>query len=232
MDINNSYLICPICLNISENAVESNCCGNIFCHKCIIQQNKCPLCRHTDFKYSPNITIRKIINDILIECKNDKCNFKTTIKNMKEHYKECKYNIYKCNICNFEDSRKKLLDHIILSHKEEILNNFTLNNEEIILMEYKKLKLKYKQLNEWHEFLININILENNNISGFGEDDIGKFKIDGCKLLNKIIFNKIYNTHIVFYNINLLEKKGTWEIYNDNKDEVEIVEFDNMTYNI
>jgi hypothetical protein len=218
--INNSYLICSICLNFSEKAVESSCCGNVFCYNCIILQNKCPLCRYTNITFNPNMTIRRIINDIPIICKNKECNFKTTIGNINNHYKECKYNLYKCSICNFEDNKNIFFEHILSSHRKEILNKFISNNNEKIW------KLRYKQFNEWHEFFININILENNVISGFGEDDIGKFKIDGYKLLDKIIFNKIYNEHIVFYDINLLEKKGTWNISGYDKDETEIINLD------
>lgn len=114
MNINDDYLKCPICLEISDDAVETVCCGNIFCSNCIKLESKCPLCRDSNFRFTPNISLRRIIDNIQVECKNDNCSFKTTFKNMKEHYKECDY-----NVCKF------------LSHKNEILNNFVSNNDRL-----------------------------------------------------------------------------------------------------
>ena len=36
--------LCPICLDIFEDAVETPCCHNLFCEKCISKTATCPLC--------------------------------------------------------------------------------------------------------------------------------------------------------------------------------------------
>ena len=76
--------ICPICLDIFDDAVETPCCHNLFCEKCILLanvsneiQNKvdCPLCNKTyDLsEIVPNVPIRRLVNELSIKCINDKC---------------------------------------------------------------------------------------------------------------------------------------------------------------
>ena len=36
--------LCPICLDIFEDAVETPCCHNLFCEECIKRTPQCPLC--------------------------------------------------------------------------------------------------------------------------------------------------------------------------------------------
>jgi len=36
--------LCPICLDIYDDAVETPCCHNLFCEKCIKRTPTCPLC--------------------------------------------------------------------------------------------------------------------------------------------------------------------------------------------
>ena len=36
--------LCPICLDIYEDAVETPCCHNLFCEECIKKTPTCPLC--------------------------------------------------------------------------------------------------------------------------------------------------------------------------------------------
>lgn len=99
----------------------------------------------------------------------------------------------------------------------EILKNMNLKPMHLML--------KYEQFNEWHEFLININISsENNIVTGYGRDIVGSFIIEGYLLKNRLVFDKSYNTHNVFYNINILNKIGTWEINEINRGRVIVIE--------
>ena len=42
-------LCCPICTELSKDAVESDCCGHAFCADCALlvqgRQNECPFCK-------------------------------------------------------------------------------------------------------------------------------------------------------------------------------------------
>jgi hypothetical protein len=56
-----SEFTCAICLEISENAVEANCCHNIYCEECLKPQKLCPTCRFSPMTFSPSHVARRII---------------------------------------------------------------------------------------------------------------------------------------------------------------------------
>ena len=63
--------LCPICLDIYEEAVETPCCHNLFCEECIKKTPTCPLCNlRINGQLKPNIPIRRLVNELSVSCIN------------------------------------------------------------------------------------------------------------------------------------------------------------------
>ena len=117
--------ICPICLKLSVDAVESECCGSIFCNNCIlkIEKNECPICRNHNFKYHNALGIRKLIKNLPVTCTFN-CGHKDSNENMKKHYHTCQYRDYKCSVtgCNIVCKRDEFLKHLVNEHTSVLIN--------------------------------------------------------------------------------------------------------------
>lgn len=89
---------CPICLDMIEEAMETPCCHNIFCEKCIIRTEVCPICtaEYNKFHLTPNIPMRRLINEIVIKCTNEQCEVQCTKANMEKHLESCLYQAVSC----------------------------------------------------------------------------------------------------------------------------------------
>lgn len=63
-------LQCPVCLEVAREAVESHCCGHVFCYECVElirnKDNKCSLCNAAPFKTNEAKSIRRIISNIKV----------------------------------------------------------------------------------------------------------------------------------------------------------------------
>lgn len=111
---------CPICLDISENAMECNTCAGIFCEKCVVEIKKCPMCRGlTGFRPSP--LARKLINNLPCQCQDcsksmSRCEFKSHICPMKQE---------NCGLCGFKGNREILIRHVGERHIDDIINVFS-----------------------------------------------------------------------------------------------------------
>lgn len=83
----NDLINCPICLEMIEDAMETPCCHNIFCEKCIIRTDTCPICkrRYNMYQLVPNIPMRRLINEIVISCPNEECEVQCTKANLLKH---------------------------------------------------------------------------------------------------------------------------------------------------
>ena len=83
---------CPICLEILDNPVSHSLCGNMFCRKCVMQLEKCPLCRkpliQSDLVPVPN-QIKNAIGKLKVKCK--KCNQEITNEASKTHKQYCEF---------------------------------------------------------------------------------------------------------------------------------------------
>ena len=94
---------CPICLDMIEEAMETPCCHNVFCQKCIVHTDICPICRqgYSSDQLIPNIPMRRLLKEILdinfirdkmlITCPNKGCETEVTKLNLEKHLTECIY---------------------------------------------------------------------------------------------------------------------------------------------
>ena len=64
-------LTCPICYDYLVDPVETNCCRNTFCYRCIDKLNKlngiCAICRKR-ISYTPSIFAKRLMNSMLAKC--------------------------------------------------------------------------------------------------------------------------------------------------------------------
>lgn len=105
---------CPICLEMIENALETPWCHNIFCEKCIIKTETCPICvsRYFTYQLIPNIPMRRLINEIVIKCPNEDCQCESTRANLKKHRESCLYEQVDCpNSHHCKSILRKDLEH-------------------------------------------------------------------------------------------------------------------------
>ena len=64
-------LTCPICYDYLVDPVETNCCRNTFCYRCIDKLNKlngvCAICRKR-ISYTPSVFAKRLMNSMLAKC--------------------------------------------------------------------------------------------------------------------------------------------------------------------
>ncbi len=120
------FLTCPICIDIATEAVESNCCGVIYCLKCArdILSESCPNCRGSPFKWRETLIARRMINSLPRLCPH--CEEKTTFGELKNHNLKCPKAVRKCSIknCDFSGMNDEFLAHVSSNHHKEFLERF------------------------------------------------------------------------------------------------------------
>lgn len=122
------YIQCHICLEPAEDAVETECCHNVFCEGCIkiygTKKHECPMCRQSNVKWNESPFIRQIVADKEVPCP---YGCKKTIKKseVKEHKSDCEGVEFVCNTegCKFKAGREEFIKHILSLHETSILEN-------------------------------------------------------------------------------------------------------------
>lgn len=114
-------LVCGICLDYCNDAMETSCCHKLYCNRCIMQiDSKCPICRKK-CHYTRSIVAQRMINSLPIECPYCKNKFaRDQIENHKLH--GCSDAIVICPICKTESKSNEILNHIISVHQNEFKN--------------------------------------------------------------------------------------------------------------
>ena len=118
---------CPICVETAKEAVESSCCGQVYCLACanmIKSQNGCPLCKHGTFQFQTSKLARRLINSLPTVCPNPNCGFNTTFSELSSHLAKCPAAVLKCNIgsCTFSSIRNDFLHHVFQAHETQIID--------------------------------------------------------------------------------------------------------------
>jgi len=124
--MDNSFLQCPICLDLAEDPMETSCCNNIFCNKCATAiKNSCPQCRSNTFKFKPSVLAKRMINSIEKVCEH--CSYKSTIGDIKDHYIVCPKLSRKCSVKNCNYQGNNLIKHINETHMKDMILFFDCN---------------------------------------------------------------------------------------------------------
>lgn len=113
---NEEGIICVICFKIIFDPFESNPCGHLFCHSCVLEINKhtCPCCNTKINGYHRNNNLRRRNLQLKLKCynKNVGCTESFTIKNLLKHCRDCQNEIVKCNLgCGQNITRFQVNDH-------------------------------------------------------------------------------------------------------------------------
>ena len=175
------YLDCPICLQLCDNPVEISCCGHLFCNKCIINLDICPLCKLNSFKLIESRTANRIIDSLVINC--EYCNVQIQKGNYKFHLNNCTKSLYKCFVCYESYIINEFMIHFIKSHPEEY-NKYFIYIYLLInckILEQNKEELKNKESDDIIEAFKNMKLKKSNVLTC----------IDNINLLTN--YDNIYN---------------------------------------
>ena len=113
--------ICPICLDLVDEAKQTDCCGNHLCEKCvtclIMSDSNCPMCQQYPLESHDDLYFRRKVNELQIYCPHNKldsciislsessannfgCSWQGEINNLSKHLQICEYEevicIYGC----------------------------------------------------------------------------------------------------------------------------------------
>jgi len=143
MDSTNDYLICPVCLEYAEDAVENTCCHAIFCEACIqsLAGKPCPSCRESQIISTPSTLARRMIGVMQIDCPLG-CPTKVPRSEIKSHIKTCPNKEYICSVpnCQFKGKKTEFLEHVNSSHQDIMLQTFVFDDAKALSL----LSLSYK----------------------------------------------------------------------------------------
>jgi len=125
-------LKCPVCLEICEDPIETNCCHKLLCKSCVEQLDKCVYCRIKCY-FSPSFIGQRMINSLPYEC--EYCQIIISRGDKKDHSLKCEKIPTNCPVCNIKVEKMKILNHLLETHSDEmfknldsIFNSFQANN--------------------------------------------------------------------------------------------------------
>ncbi len=125
MPLPGEEILCPICMDPPENAVECVECHNFFCEKCVKQQNSCPLCKAQPLKIQINVALRRLVERMRVPC--EFCNTPNPKGEVQTHKKNCPKRPRTCSIgnCQFSSNNEaQAISHFTASHKDFIWDHF------------------------------------------------------------------------------------------------------------
>jgi hypothetical protein len=109
-------LNCGICFDLLKEAVESDCCRNLFCWPCIEQNGrKCPNCRKL-VEWTANEPIRRMVAKKPIQCDYKGCKAWSTVGDIEQHWIKCEFNpvntMTACQKCQRQIMRRLMEEHL------------------------------------------------------------------------------------------------------------------------
>lgn len=110
--------ICSICLGVLREAVETPCCGHMFCEWCLsrwyMESQTCPCCREpaTRTTLKPALWHRRIINQLKMSCPLD-CSWQGDLQGLRLHQVKCPLVACACKFCGERAVRRITLEHEI-----------------------------------------------------------------------------------------------------------------------
>ena len=122
--------ICAVCHALAHDPVQANCCGSIYCSRCIerwkTRSNSCPTCRSTEqsdpaFNIFRDKSAQQHINSLFVYCpyRKEGCDKKMELSEVESHFTsnncflfqhvECEYKRFGCAIVL---PRKDMAEHL------------------------------------------------------------------------------------------------------------------------
>ena len=111
---------CPVCLSVVKEPHLTECCGHLFCQKCIDRVIKykrpCPLCKEADFHTMLDKRTLRELRELKVLCVRSKhgCRWEGTVNDLQRHlYSDCKFEYAMCsNGCGERILRCNLKEHL------------------------------------------------------------------------------------------------------------------------
>ncbi len=123
------YYTCHVCLQVADDAVETECCHHVFCEHCIaawyVTHKECPLCRKHMFTWTVSTFLRQVIADKPMVCPFG-CGKGFPRSELKSHTDLCESREFICTLgdCKFKSKRADFLAHIFSQHDGVVLDRF------------------------------------------------------------------------------------------------------------
>ena len=116
---------CAICLETARDAVDSDCCHQLYCAACTQRLTQCPTCRRSPFTVRSNVMLRRLINEIPTPCEH--CKKMVALSDRDAHNAACEQRPIACTAprCAFVGVRDALLKHMTTAHRDQLLKNYT-----------------------------------------------------------------------------------------------------------
>ena len=121
------WLICAVCQALAHDPVQANCCGNVYCTRCIerwkSRSNSCPTCRSTEQSERPFNVFRdrnahRHISSLTVYCPNwkDGCSKTMDLSDVEKHLSSdngCSFHVVECgNKCGHKERRATVKKHM------------------------------------------------------------------------------------------------------------------------
>lgn len=133
------YFKCLNCKELIRECFESECCGDLYCSKCVVTlvTTPCTKCKK-DLHFSKNSFAERFVKLIKVSCKFN-CGKKFSYEEMRTHLLNCEKKIFECSFpkCEFKGKKDEMHRHIIQAHYTYLLimmenyNSFEKTIEEI-----------------------------------------------------------------------------------------------------
>lgn len=114
---------CSICLQTCTDAVEAPCCTQLFCEHCVASLKQCPVCRKSPFQVIPNTALRRMINNLKMECTN--CKVVLQRREELDHSFICPGKTHQCPApdCEYSGVTEEFGLHILKCHRGHFFKN-------------------------------------------------------------------------------------------------------------
>ena len=121
------WLICAVCQELAQDPMQANCCGKIYCTRCIeswmTNSKSCPTCRSTKYSDRPfNVfqdrNAHQRITSLAIYCPNqcDGCSKTVELSELENHLSSdngCLFQVMECgNKCGHWARRSSITEHM------------------------------------------------------------------------------------------------------------------------
>ncbi len=113
------YFKCSNCKELIEDVYESECCGRLYCAKCVgnTVNKACPYCHVKTLRFSKNVFAERIQKEIKIHCKY--CSAYLPYREVLKHMMVCEEKMFLCSFskCSYKGKKKEMVAHMIKSHE-------------------------------------------------------------------------------------------------------------------
>ena len=84
---------CPVCKDIMKIPYQVDCCGKVFCQKCIERAQKerpyCPMCNNKNYEVHQDKALQKALENVMVHCPcTTDCDWTGKVKHLDDHFNQ------------------------------------------------------------------------------------------------------------------------------------------------